>query len=391
MDVPAQRVTTFRRTAIAAGRCLLLGLAVAGAAAGSAQVTGVITGSTVTVRMQPGAKPGDTGLYTFDGPELQGTLGSNAFGSGGTFASTARVDPDGVDFQNGNASGGLYAFTSSHVAIDIGFTNDGTTAVTPALRSSILPAGMGLFIDNPCLDNVAACGPGHTLLSVKDFKQFVPDGLPGPADDIAGASFAFRVMSGDTVLYSLSGSVILAYDPASHGNVLITDFDAAQTALNGFRLTALPGDPSQFGVMWDATDIDIAMPDGTLLAPGASASFTYESTVESFSRTSCFGLNMAGCVVAYSSFGDPVGRGGGIIPNALSTAPGMMAADAATDSSGLTFATFEFKHPVYQDGVVSFDMKAPVVEPATWTLMIAGFALVGLALRRRPLELDHVG
>jgi hypothetical protein len=160
--------------------------------------------------------------------------------------------------------------------------------------------------------------------------------------------------------------------------------------LNGFRLTALPGDPTQFGVVWDATDIEIGLSDGALLQPGDSMGFTYESTVQSFSRTPCYGMNRAACVVSYSSFGDPLGRGGGIIPGGLAGVPGQASTDAAPDPSGITFATYEFKHPVYKDGVVSFDMNAPVAEPATWAMLILGFGLVGSALRRRPSWVDRV-
>lgn len=383
------RAAMFRRSTKTLGRWLALGLGAAGATGGSAQVTGVITRSDVTVQMQRGVKPGGTGLFHFTGAHIQGSVGSNAFGSGGAFASTARVDPDGIDFQNGNASGGLYAFSTSRTAIDVTFTNDDVGAVAPILRSSILPAGMGLFVDNPCLDNVAGCGAGH-VSRVTSFQKFRPGARTGPGEAIAGASFAFSVTSGGTVLYSLSGSIILAYDPASHSNVMITDLDAAQAALNGFRFTALLGDPTQFGVVWDPTNIEIGLTDGALLQPGESMSFSYESAVQSFSRTPCLAMNQAACIVAYSSFGDPIGRGGGIIPGGLLGVFGQASAGPAADAHGISFATFEFKHPVYRDGVVSFDMDAPVVEPETWAMLILGLGLVGVALRRRPSWVDRV-
>ena len=37
----------------------------------------------------------------------------------------------------------------------------------------------------------------------------------------------------------------------------------------------------------------------------------------------------------------------------------------------------------YTPGTLTFDAAAPVPEPATWSLLIAGFAMVGFAVRRR--------
>jgi len=363
-------------------RSLLFGLMALGATAASAQVTGVVTHSEVAAHLKPG--PGDTGIYNFQGVEIAGSLGSNKLGSGGAYASTSRLDPDGIEFQNGNASGGLFASMSSYTSVDITFKNDGSQAVVPTLHSSIVPAGFGLFVDRPCLDNVAACGAGHDLFgTARDLKQFTPGTFPSPSDALAGASFDFRISSGGVVMYDLTGSISLVRDALTGTNIIVTDFDAAQLALSGFRLTAPIGDSGEFGVAWDATDITVVFPDGTLLAPGESATLTYESTVQTYSHTPCFQGNIAACLVAYSSFGDPVGRGGGIRPtlDALSESSSVVALDSPV-GSGLSFGSFTFQLPQFKDGVLDYPMIPQVVEPASWMMLIAGFGLVGFTLRR---------
>jgi hypothetical protein len=345
----------------------------------SSQVTGVVTDSSATLKFRPGIAPGDTGIHTFSGPQISGSLGSNIFGSGGVFASTSRVDPDDIEFQNGNASGGFYTSVLSHTAVDISFTNDGSSALVPRLRSTIVPAGLGLFVDGACLDDFQTCGPGHDFPGdVRGFQDFRPAHSPSASDAIAGASFDFRVSSGGTTIYTLSGSLALVRDEASGTNILVTDFGAASAALTGFRLTSPTGSQSEFGIAWDATALDIGFPPGTLLAPGESATLTYETTVESFSRTLCFQPSTAACLVAYSSFGDPVGRGGGIRP----TLP------TATASKPLSFDTFSFGDPELRDGVLHFELLSPpsVVEPSTWAMMITGFGLVGAIARRRAIS-----
>ena len=362
----------------------MFGLMVLGATAASAQVTGVVTHSEVAAKLKPGPLPGDTGVYNFQGTEISGSLGSNKLGSGGAYASTSRLDPDGIEFQNGNASGGLFASMSSYTSVDITFKNDGSQAVVPTLHSSIVPAGFGLFVDKPCLNDVAACGPGHDLLgTTRNLKQFTPGSFPSPSDAIAGASFDFRISSGGVVMYDLTGSISLVRDALTGTNIIVTDFDAAQLALSGFRLTAPIGDSGEFGVAWDATNITVAFPDGTPLAPGESATLTYESTVQTYSHTPCFQGNIAACLVAYSSFGDPVGRGGGIRPtlDALSESSSVVALDSPV-GSGLSFGSFTFQLPQFKDGVLDYPMIPQVVEPASWMMLIAGFGLVGFTLRR---------
>ncbi len=355
-----------------AAACLAGAIALMGGAA-QAQVTGVVTHTSATVQFRPFAEPGDTGITVYDGQQISGMAGGNAFGSAGSFASTSRIDDQVIEFQNGNVAGGSLAYLTSRTVVEISFANDGDSAVTPTLHSTITPAGLGIFTSSECLNNIAGCTAGAAYPG--DFRDFQDFGH-GDAGDIAVASFTFRITGAGEVMYELKGNVALLYDEATGTNVLATDMDDAAAALAGFRVVETPGHEHSFA--WDATDLLVNFPAGTVLQPGDSSTLIYETIVESYSYASCFDLLTGACVIAYSSFGDPIGRGGGIKPSLLAAAPG--------ESTGFEAFTYDFAYPTFKDGVLSYELIAPttpIPEPEGWVLMILGFGAIGSAIRRR--------
>lgn len=360
-----------------AAACLAGAMALLGGAA-QAQVTGVVTHTSATVQFRPGAEPGDTGITVYNGQQLSEILGSNGFGSGGSFSSTSRVDEEVIEFQNGNVAGGSLSYLSSRTVVDIHFTNDGDSAVTPSLKSTITPAGMGIFTAGDCLVDITGCKAGTTFPG--DFRDFQEFG-PGNGDQIAGAAFTFRITGAGEVMYELKGNIALLYDGTSGDNILYTDMDDAAAALAGFRSVATP--ERELSYAWDATDIFVDFPTGTLLQPGESSSLTYETIVESYTYTQCYQQLTSACVIAYSSFGDPIGRGGTARPplrmaNALALPLG--------ESDTLSFQTFNFAYPTFHEGQLSYEMIPPtsvVPEPETWLMMIIGFGILGVGARRR--------
>ena len=356
-----------------AAAMLAVGL-VAAAGSSKAQVTGVITHTSAVVQFRPGADPvTEPGTTTYSGQQLSSTLGSEAFGSGGSFSSTSKLETDHIEFQNGNAASGTESSVVSRTVVDITFRNDGVSTVAPVLQSTITAAGLGLYTGPACLENVTTCGPG--LSYPGDFRNFQDFGGAG---DIAGASFLFRITGAGETLYELTGQVALQFDPALNKVVPLSDFGLASTELKNFRMTSPAGSEHEFGFAWDATDILVNFPTGTLLAPGESSTLTYETEVRSFSFAPCFGLLTNACLTAYSSFGDPIGRGGGVRP---SLAP--MALTAAAPA-GVSFDSFRFATPTFHDGVLSYQLIASgaVPETDTWILLIMGFGAIGSAIRR---------
>ncbi|MGI4876807.1 MAG: PEPxxWA-CTERM sorting domain-containing protein, partial [Janthinobacterium lividum] len=299
----------------------------------------------------------------------------------------SHVKPGIVEFQNGNASSGIDTTLTSRTAVDISFTNDGTTAVRPTLHSTLAPAGLGFYTGQSCLGGVSGCGPGAVFPGdFRDFPQFSLDGWSAGSNVLAGASFSFRIISGDTVLYQLSGSVALEIDPLTGQTAAVDNLDAARAVLAGFRITSPDGSGHQFGFAWDATPLVVNFAPGTLLQPGESSTLTYETVVQTYSHAACFDLLTAACLTAYSSFGDPIGRGGSPDPSvSRSTALGGAA-------SGLTFGNLAFTSPTFNDGILSLELasSSAVAEPATWAMMVGGLGLIGAASRRRRLATPRI-
>ena len=360
--------------------CVLTAAATILAGAGAkAQVTGVITSSTATVTFKPDLS-GNNLVYTYSGDQFDASLGDARLGSGGTLASTSKVFPGLIAFQNGNATSGGYAYLTSQTDIDVTFTNNTAAPVTPRLESQILPAGLGVYVSSQCLETLTTC-PEYS--GTGGFQSFSPDTTAAPfANDLAGSSIDFRILSNGVTIYDITASVDLVHDPATGANTFVDNIAEAQATLNGFQLETAPNSPTQHGFNWQATDIDVAFPGAMTLAPSQSATLTYETTVQTYSRADCFHVTTNGCLLAYSSFGDPIGGSMPIKPSDLASAfaaNGLIPGDAI---SGLTFQTFNFNYPTFENGVLSLQLAA-VPEPATWGLTFTGLTLLGAALRRR--------
>jgi hypothetical protein len=373
---------------------VLLATGVMGAVPAFGQVTGVVTKSSATTSLflRSGKTVFDISS-NYNGTDIGIESGYNGLRSGSTFSATSSLEPDYVSFKNGNVSGGLYSMTSSHTIVDITFTNDGTTSIRPKVISTIVPAGLGLFIDGTsCLDRLVGCAPATTILNPATFNDFLPSGLGSFGHELAGAFFDFKVTGGSSTLYDLAGGITLLRDPGTGQNVLVTDLAAASLALNGFTITSPVGSNQQFGAAWDETDFSVDFGLGDLLAPGESATVRYETTVTSFSQVDCVIVPADACLFAYSAFGDPIGRGGGVNPSfsaflksaAEPGSPGLIREFTPSEDDLLKFGSFKFERPVFKDGELHFELlRSAVPEPASWAMMICGFALAGMTLRVR--------
>lgn len=362
----------------------------------------VLAGSDVVLKFTPGTSTdpgGTTGIVTREGAVISGNVGSVEFGSGASYASTSDLGPGVIYFKNGNASSGSYTRSVSTTLVDITFENTGDDSVVPFLVSQIVPAGFGIFVGpGGCTANPSACNPVDPLSGdpPRSLGSFRPSGA-GPEDPsnvLATAAFSFRIFADDFVAYELTGDLALVWGGGGGApNQVFTNISQAERDLRGFRQESIPGAQDFIGFLWDTTDIDVRFAD--LLAPGDSATLRYETIVETSTRSDCFSPTRAGCLISYASFGDPVSRRvGGSTTFRVGGEAGQLSFQSFRNEistftdppTGIFFDEFTFRQPVFnpRTGGVAFVLEGNAVpEPDNWALLIAGFGIVGAAMRQR--------
>lgn len=331
------------------------------------------------------------GLTTYENGETDAIWASG--GKGGSFESIIQVTQSHVSFESGVAVSGGYSGGTAFNSVDITVANTGTQSISIAnFGSTIIPAGLGFYIQDrtgSAQDNNIFTGYGEIgqtydnngdPLPVPTFKSFSTTVGTGAANPFAFADFDFDIheAGSEGSLYHLSGSLSLYFD--SYGNVQ-QGYNLSDASLNllGFRdVEGQFGLDSVYAYKWDATDIIV--PLNAILNPGESKVITYDTRVSAYTRTDC--LNKTTCVVGYSGFGDPVGRGGAIEEAFARGVPSFIGIDnhCGNDTSG-AITHIEFC-PVEFDPFRLTDVTT-VPEPMSWTMMILGFGAVGSTLRRR--------
>jgi hypothetical protein len=354
--------------------------------AASAQVTGVVGGRTVT-----GDRIGPIGV--------SGAPGDSAFeiGSGSTseeveyYQVSADVTPTEISFANATTTQGYFASTSATTSVTVTYTNNSAAPVTPTLQSTILPGGFGLYEGNP------AGNPVATGFGVNDVNQTplatgasfaTTDGYGGAPQ--AQAGFTFEILSGSTPVLSLSASVALTLGYS--GGITYSIAETGSPALNGFALVTPAGSDNLVGYQWDTTVLDV--PLGITLNPGQSASFTYisSSTTSTADEDLTCGTS-APCpqVLAYSGFGDPIGKSAGsggvsdpYYPVFDLSLPTFDASTGMLDGPRIVgvspeLALADVASPAFIP--IPASVLGPIPEPETWSLMIIGIGLAGGMLR----------
>ena len=340
------------------------------------------------------------GLTTYEDGESNAIWSSSikgAPGTGGSFEALIDITQSHVSFESGVAVSGGYSGATSFSSVDITVANTGPQVLSIAnFGSTIIPAGLGFYIQDRtglAQDNNIFTGYGEIgqtyddngdPLPVPTFKSFTTTVGTGAANPFAFADFDFNISTADQVnpLYHLTGSLSLYFD--TFGNVQQGyNLSDASLKLLGFQdVEGQFGLDSVYAFKWDATDI--VVPLNAILNPGESKVITYETRVSAFTRTDC--LDKTTCIVGYSGFGDPVGRGGAIEEAfARGFSPNLVGIDnhCGNDTSG-AITHIEFC-PVEFDPFRLLAEGGPtgVPEPAAWTMMIVGFGAIGSTLRRR--------
>lgn len=319
---------------------------------------------------------------------------------GGSTTADVEINANSASFTSGVAARGPTAtgeatWGASATAlsgITATLTNTGTSAVQlNSINSTIIQAGMGFMVQNPtggAINNDVFTGYGKSQTGM--FGDFYKPSLAGQT--IATANFTFNVY-GDSygivgseapALYTLSGSVSLGFD--ANGNIVETsNVGDAQSILSGFApiYPDLDGEGNALpltnadqiaGYEWDETPINVAL--NSQLGAGASTNLYYIATSTVDISMPC--ISATECLVGWSGFGDPVGRGGGVSADAFEAFDFNQNAPPAcpNDTSQICFSPQTIQ-PFSNLSV------GGVPEPASWVGMIMGFGLAGAALRRR--------
>jgi hypothetical protein len=346
-----------------------------------AGITSVTTQARVTTMFRADVF-GNPIIDIVEGPVLGGNTGGSTFGAGSSYETTSLVDPDYIYFKNANAAAGRQTSVESYTIVTIGLRNTSETSLRPRLDSTIIPAGMGLYVGPNCLNVISSCGPDTPVTGPpRGFDNFEPSRQGD--NRIAGSSFDFVVRNGSTILYELQGSVGYAFDPVTGTKSLVTDLGAAENALVGFRLVTPSAASDEFAFQWDATPISLQFAD--LIAPGAETFLTYETRVTSYAFAECTTLLTGICLNSFAAFGDPLGKGstGPSFRQQLGQTAAAMTADELT---ALRFDEFRFGLPTFERGVLAYQPVADAVpEPANWAMFVVGFGMLGGMMRFRPI------
>ncbi|MFQ3595702.1 MAG: PEPxxWA-CTERM sorting domain-containing protein [Sphingomonadaceae bacterium] len=303
---------------------------------------------------------------------------------GGGFEASVDIDDVSISFRNGGIGLGAFSRIESTTNLNMVLTNwTAAPLVLDSFESLIIPAGFGFFVTTP----VPPCGPltpfgCGTGRGIATFQDVSRPGDLEPSVELGRVGFDFSVRVDGVEVFALSAGLTLVFDPNSGSNVFLESFGNAPTVLQGWTLVTAEGNQNAIGYAWDATPFVVSLPD-PVIAVGDSRTVSYVSTVYSESFADNTDLFLA--LLGYSAFGDPVGRpgggGGGDFAEPFSGLQGL-----SEGISGIEIGSFRFAQAYYENGRLFLPLDPPggiIPEPGTWALLIAGFGLVGGALRRR--------
>lgn len=326
--------------------------------AGSSYFNGDGEGGTVETKLP-------AGVGQFPKSDVGGNFGA-------TYDSFVTVGGDAITFESSNATTqGPFASFSSYSTVSFDVYTDSTVN----FHSEITPQGLGLYLadtSNGCLFT------GSCVQVSDELHQFSDLTFPDYYDTtglLGGVGFSFEILMDGSSIYSLSGSVLMSRNIGCDGFCLLTNLDDPEgpgAQLDGFSMQTDVNDLSAIAFGWGATPLDLGPISGF-------HSFEYRTSAFSFTNAACIDYGSV-CLLGYSGFGDPIGRGGAI--DALSAFDvGAYTHGGDELINGVHFTPAKFRLG-FEDGNLVYQ-SAGVPEPGTWALTIMGFGILGAALRRR--------
>jgi len=320
--------------------------------------------------------------------------GSTGAPPGASFDSFVNVTPSVITFESGNTSSSPSINTNSFSTVSFDVNNNTGHSVT--FNSTITAAGLGFYLADTSGGCLYSNCPQVAPSALHTFADLGTSGTPAAVGFNFTVSRAATFDNAATTLFSLDGTLSMGHLVTSFVNPNLSLNDnlgsfgdgpnspgtGARSLLNfgptlgdDFSPTAGIGAATAIGFAWDATDISFN------IGNFQNQTLVYTTQVFSTSSAPCIGATGI-CLVAYSGFGDPVGRGGGISSFATPLGFASFGSLATPLIQGVNFGPSSFKVPTL-DAAGNVVFTAGVPEPATWMSMILGFGLLGAALRRR--------
>jgi hypothetical protein len=274
-------------------------------------------------------------------------------------------------FESSHAvSNGTFTEFQSSSVLSFNFAADSPTV----FQSQIIPQGMGMYL----ADTSNGCLFTHSCVQVPDTDYTFGDLGSG---FVGNVGFTFEILDNESTLFELAGVLTLQVSPTCPEgfcfttNLFSPEFNGQSVAqiLDGFEQQTHPLDDSARAFGWGSTDLAFLLDEGF-------HSIEYRTKVFSFANA-CALNDPDICLVAYSGFGDPIGRGGGIdAASAFDIGAQRHLGDELIQGLNFTPQTFRLG---FKDGVLTYLPGGAIPEPGTWALMILGFGTMGAALRRR--------
>jgi hypothetical protein len=311
----------------------------------------------------------------------------NSAQGGAGYGTSAILGEESIFFQAGTMAAGRNNAATSAVEVSFKVTGQSPTEIS-RIASTIFESNFGFyvgsfgdFVDETTGDLVEGCRGANlpNCLPTTFEPGFSNFTTPGTGvRTLATTQFTFDVLQDGLTVRSISGSLEMQRSGSTISFVPGLGFDDLAGVLDGFEAFAF--DNKVYSFHWDRTDFvaDLLNPIGL----GETSLITYRITSSSQNFALPVGANpQTNRIVAFACLADPVGRGG--TAGAVFTIPGFgpNTCDDYSDGAGGTVLPYSLKIPRVVGGTLFFT-AAPIPEADTWAMLIAGFGLVGLSMRR---------
>lgn len=312
---------------------------------------------------------------------------------GAGYSTKAITTAEGIFFQAGTMSAGARNKATSVVEVSFDVEND-TSEVLTEMISTVFESNFGMYVGN--FDTYPAppgSGPFKPACVGADLPNCTPisegpgfEGLSTVVDNeppftLGYTSFLFEVLQDGVVRRTIGGTLQLdASNVEGEPRIsFITGggFGDLSSDLNGFEaFTSAPDRVWAFS--WNDTDVSVNLDP---IGIGETSTLTYRITSESWTDSGLKGSSL-NSLVAFACLADPIGRGG--TSGSVFTVPGFGPSTCNDFRGGTASAPtpYSFKLPTIRDGKIILTAPGAIPEPDTWAMLILGFGLVGLSMRR---------